>query len=198
VADILETDWNEAGCVARVRQGDEDAARELMQRLHPLVAKLVRSHLPRRTSEEDLVQIVFTKVFSKLDQFSGTVPLPHWVSRVAVNTCLNQLDHERVRPEVRWADLSEDEEAVLQNLARTEADLPGSQAGAARELVERMLAGLAPEDRLVVTLLHLEERTVEEVSALTGWSQTLVKVRAFRARQRMKRAMKTWMREERP
>ena len=198
MADIQETDWDEAGCVARVRQGDEEAARELMQRLHPLVMKLVRSHLPRLTSEEDLVQMVFAKVFSKLDQFSGTVPLPHWVSRVAVNTCLNQLDHERVRPEVRWADLSADEEAVLQNLARTDADLPSSQAGAARELVGRLLAGLGAEDRLVVTLLHLEERSVEEVSALTGWNRTLVKVRAFRARQRMKRALKHWMREERP
>ncbi|MBK9139797.1 MAG: sigma-70 family RNA polymerase sigma factor [Verrucomicrobia bacterium] len=198
MADIQETDWDEAGCVARVRQGDEDAARELMRRLHPLVVKVVRSHLPRRTSEEDLVQMVFAKVFSKLDQFSGIVPLPHWVSRVAVNTCLNQLDHERVRPEVRWADLSADEEAVLQNLARTDADLPGSQAGAARELVERLLASLGPEDRLVITLLHLEERSVEEVSAMTGWNRTLVKVRAFRARQRMKRALKHWMREERP
>lgn len=198
MADIQETDWDEAGCVARVRQGDEEAARELMQRLHPLVMKLVRSHLPRLTSEEDLVQMVFAKVFSKLDQFSGTVPLPHWVSRVAVNTCFNQLDHDRVRPEVRWADLSADEEAVLQNLARTDADLPSSQAGAARELVGRLLAGLGAEDRLVVTLLHLEERSVEEVSALTGWNRTLVKVRAFRARQRMKRALKHWMREERP
>lgn len=192
-----ETEWDEMACIGRVRQGDEDAARELMQRLLPLVGKLVRSHLPRRTSEEDLVQIVFTKVFGKLDQFSGAVPLTHWVSRVTVNTCLNQLDHERVRPEIRWADLSEDEEAVIQNLARSSDELPGSQVGAAREMVERMLGQLSPEDRLVVTLLHLEEHTVEEVSSRTGWSKTLVKVRAFRARQRMKRALKTWMREER-
>ena len=56
----------------------------------------------------------------------------------------------------------------------------------ARELVEAMLARLKPEERMVITLLHLEERSVKEVSQLTGWSVSLVKVRAFRARNRMR------------
>ncbi|MHB9008257.1 MAG: RNA polymerase sigma factor, partial [Limisphaerales bacterium] len=101
--------WDAADCIARVRAGDEDAARTMLQRLYPLVLKLVRAHLPRRCSEEDLVQSVFLKVFSKLGTFSGTVPLEHWVSRIAVNTCFNELDRERVRPELRWEDLSEEE-----------------------------------------------------------------------------------------
>jgi len=47
---------------------------------------------------------------------SGTAPLEHWVSRIAVNTCIKQLRHERVRPEWRWADLSEREVAAVQAL----------------------------------------------------------------------------------
>lgn len=168
-----------------------------MHQLYPLVIKLVRSHLPRRTSEEDLVQTVFMKIFSKLDTFSGTVPLEHWVSRVTVNTCLNQLDRERVRPELRWADLKEEEEEVLKNLARSEDELPGSESSAAREVVAKLLASLGPEDRLVITLLHLEERTVEEIARLTGWSQGMVKVRAFRARQRMKKQLQLLWKETR-
>jgi RNA polymerase sigma-70 factor (ECF subfamily) len=181
-----------------VRRGDEDAAAELVRHLYPLVIKLVRANLPRRMAEEDLVQMVLARVFTKLEQFSGSVPLEHWVARIAVNTCLNELDKQRVRPELRWADLSEEEEQVLQNLAHDESELDSGQAVAARELVEKMLAALPPADRLVITLMHLEGRSVQEVQNVTGWSAPLVKVRAFRARQRMKKHLKTLLKEKVP
>src|ERR671935_599374 len=100
--------------VARALRHDDDAARELVRRLYPLVAKMVRSHRPRRTSEEDLCQMIFIKMFQKLSQFSGSVPLEHWVARIAINTCLNQIQAEKVRPELRHADLSEEEVAVVE------------------------------------------------------------------------------------
>lgn len=184
-----------ADCLVRVRAGDEDAVRALMTHLHPLVAKIVRGHLPRRTDEEDLVQAVYVKVFTKLDQYRGEVPLEHWVSRVAVNTCLNEIAREKHRPEWRYADLGEDEVEVLQNLAADTRDMGAEQAVGARELVEKMLADLSPEDRLVVTLLHLEGRTVDEIQARTGWSRPLVKVRAFRARAKMKKHLAMLMKE---
>ena len=176
-------------CLARVRDGDEDACRILMGYLRPLVLRIVRSHLPRRTSEEDLVQMAFIKVFTRLGQYRGEVPLEHWVSRVTVNTCLNQLSYEKVRPELRHADLGVEEEAVVQQLAADTGEVSPELGFASRELVEKLLATLAPADRLVVTLIHLEEKSVEEVAALTGWSRALVKVRAFRARQRMKKEL---------
>jgi RNA polymerase sigma-70 factor (ECF subfamily) len=187
-----------AACVTRVRAGEEQAARSLIVHLTPLVTKIVRSHLPRRTSEEDLMQAVFIKVFTRLDQFRGEVPLEHWVARVAVNTCLNEISREKVRPEVRFADMSEDEEAVLQNLAGNSSDLPAEQSVASRELVEKMLAKLNPEDRLVITLLHLEGRSVDEIRTTTGWSLPLVKVRAFRARQKMKKHLAQLLKEAHP
>lgn len=133
--------------------------------------------------------MVMTKVFTRLDQYRGEVPLAHWVSRIAVNTCYNELSREKVRPELRYADLSEDEEAVLQNLAADTGELPPEEALSARELVEKLLASLNPEDRLVITLLHLEGRSVEEIRAVTGWGAPLVKVRAFRARQKLKKVL---------
>lgn len=187
-----------SACVERVRAGDQDAALQLMRHLNPLVLKLVRAHLPRRTAEEDLVQTVFFRIFSRLNQFSGTVPLEHWVSRVAINTCLNELDKQRVRPELRWADLSEEEEEVIKNLAHSEEDLDSSHGVAARELVGKMLDKLSPEDRLIITQLHLEGRSVEELQQMTGWSRTLVKVRAFRARQKMKKHLKALLKESKP
>ncbi len=184
--------------LSRVMDGDEDAASALVERLYPTVIKSVRCHRPRRTSEEDMVQCVFLKVFSKLHQFSGLVPLEHWVSRIAINTCLNQLQHETVRPELRMSDLNEQEQAVAQRLLRAEGDVPLDQSQAARELLEKLMTHLDPTQRLAITLLHIEERSVDEVSRITGWSGSLVKVKAFRARRKMRRIWKNLFQCERP
>src|SRR3982075_223503 len=123
---------------------DDDAARELVRRLYPLVAKMVRSHRPRRTSEEDLCQMIFIKVFQKLSQFSRKVPIEHWVSRIAVNTCLSQIEAEKIRPELRHADLSEEEQAVVENLATSARELAPDRQLASRQLVEHLLQLLKP------------------------------------------------------
>lgn len=175
--------------VGRVRGRDEDAAREFMDRLHPLVLKVVRGHLPWRTSEEDLVQTVFMKVFTNIEQFEGLVPIEHWVSRIAVNTCLSAIKAEKSRPELRWADLSEEAQAVVESLATDRTEGGETGGAAARELVKDLLGRLNPADRLVVTLLHLEEKSVAEVQARTGWSAALVKVRAFRARKKLQKIL---------
>jgi RNA polymerase sigma-70 factor (ECF subfamily) len=165
---------------------DDEAARELVRRLYPLVAKMVRSHRPRRTSEEDLCQMIFIKVFQKLSQFSGKVPIEHWVSRIAVNTCLSQIEAEKVRPEVRHADLSEEEQAVVENLATSSDELAPDRQLASRQLVEHLLQLLKPVERLVIDLLYLQGRSVEEIHRITGLGAAAIKVRAFRARQKMK------------
>jgi RNA polymerase sigma-70 factor (ECF subfamily) len=180
----------EAGALVQAAlRHDDEAARELVRRLFPLVAKIVRAHRPRRTPEEDLCQMIFIRVFQKLDQFSGKVPIEHWVSRIAVNTCLNQIEAERARPELRHADLSEEQQAVVDNLAASPDELGPDKSVAARELVEHLLDLLKPAERLVVNLLYLQQRSVEEIRKITGWSAALVKVRAFRARQKMKKGL---------
>lgn len=133
--------------------------------------------------------MIFIRVFQKLSQFSGKVPLEHWVSRIAVNTCLNQIESERVRPELRHADLSEEEQAVVENLTVSSGELAPDQQFASRQLVEHLLAALKPVERLAIDLLYLQGRSVEEIRKITGWSAPLIKVRAFRARQRMKQQL---------
>ncbi len=192
----MAEDLDAGALVAAARQHDETAARELVHRLYPLVLKLVRSHRPRRTAEEDLCQMIFIKIFQKLSQFSGKVPLEHWVSRVAINTCINQIQAEKVRPEFRHADLSDEEVAVVQNLAATAEELGPDRSFAARDLVERLFTALKPAERLVIDLLYLQQRSVAEIQALTGWGASLVKVRAFRARQKMKQQLAQFSAEE--
>lgn len=186
-----------AASLDRVRRGDEEAARAVVRELYPLIMKIVRSHLPRRTDEEDLAQVVFSKVFAHLDQYSGTVPFEHWVSRVAVNTCLNALRAEKCRPELRWADLSEDEAEMMEKVVAAPKEPDLAEQLTARELARRMLETLVPRDRLILTLLDLEEHSVEEVRARTGWSASLIKVRAFRARAKLRKQFSRMMEQER-
>ncbi len=178
------------GCLELVRQRDQSAARDLVEHLYPLVIRIIRAHLPRRVAEEDLAQDIFLKMFTRLEQYQGAVPFPHWVSRIAVTTCIDQLRAQKRRPEFRWADLSENEADVLDAVLTNENDVEAGDALAARELVHKLLEQLKPDDRLVIQLLDLDQKTIAEISALTGWSQSLVKVRAFRARRKLQKLFK--------
>jgi RNA polymerase sigma-70 factor (ECF subfamily) len=182
--------FNEQDTLRWIEQGDEVAARELLRHFYPFVLKLVRAHLPRRISEEDLAQMIFIKIFHKLNQYTGRMPLEHWISRIAVNTCLNALKAEKIRPEWRLSDFSEEIATGIEALAATEVDTATEDdCDRAKKLVSELIAQLSPEDRLIITLLHLEEKSVEEIHALTGWSRSAIKVRAFRARARMKKML---------
>jgi RNA polymerase sigma-70 factor (ECF subfamily) len=186
-----------AACLERVRQRDQMAARELVEHLYPLVIRIVRSHLPRRVAEEDLAQEIFLKMFTRLEQYKGAVAFTHWVSRIAVTTCIDQLRAQKRRPELRWADLSEKEAEVLDSVLTNVGEVATNDALAARELVHKLLDQLKPADRLVLQLLDLEQHSVAETSELTGWNSSLVKVRAFRARGKLKKLFEELERKER-
>ena len=185
-----------AGCLERVRARDQAAARQLVEQLYPQVIRIVRSHLPRRVAEEDLSQEIFLKMFTRLDQYQGAVPFPHWVSRIAVTTCIDQLRAQKRRPEFRWADLPEEQANMLDNVVTDQRDTAPGEALAARELVEKLLAQLKPEDQMIVRMLDLEQKSLAEISAITGWNQTLIKVRAFRARRKLQKFFKDLQQQE--
>lgn len=176
----------------RIRAGDEEAAGLLVSHLRPLVMKIARAHLPVRQTEDDLAQEVYGRLFERLARYEARpgVPFEHWVSRLAVRTCLDLLRAERRRPEVRAVDLGEGESDWLEYLTtdRNDAGPPATEAADARDLIERLLGQLGPEDRLVISLMDLEERSAAEVAGLTGWSAVGVRVRAFRARARLRKA----------
>jgi RNA polymerase sigma factor (sigma-70 family) len=91
-----------------------------------------------------------------------------------------------VRPELRQADLSEEQWAMIANLNATDEEVSPDRSLIAHDLVEHLLAALKPAERLVIDLLYLQERSAAEIKDITGWSAAHVKVRAFRARQKMK------------
>ena len=181
-----------AQLVERWRAGDDAAGRELIDLLYPIIIRIVRLHLPRRDDEADLAQEVLMKTFSRLHQYKATAPLAHWVSRIALTTCLDRLRAQKVRPEVRWSDLSS-VEAELFDTAWLEgrAESP-EKAIFARDLVERMLAVLPAEDRSLILLVDLEGFSLEEVSQRTGWSLSKIKMRLFRVREQLRRQVTSW------
>jgi RNA polymerase sigma-70 factor (ECF subfamily) len=168
---------------------DESAARDLMALLYPQVIRIARSNLPFRMEEADLVQEIFAKLFLNLHRYDARLPLENWVSRVSINVCRDHLRARARRPELRWSDLSEGEQAAMEAALQAPDLAPDEAAAHAREVLRKLLETLSPDDRLVLSLLHLEEKSVAEIAALTGWSRPLVKVRAFRARVRIRKAL---------
>jgi RNA polymerase sigma-70 factor (ECF subfamily) len=136
-------------------------------------------------------------MFTRLDQYQGAVPFTHWVSRIAVTTCIDHLRAQKRRPELRWADLSEREAQVLDSAATSEKDVAPDDALEARELVQKLMERLQPEDRFVIQSLDLEQKSLAEISVLTGWNQTRIKVRAFRARRKLQQLYRELTESER-
>jgi RNA polymerase sigma-70 factor (ECF subfamily) len=175
----------EAELLARWRAGDDAAGREVCERHAAVVRRVAAAHRPRECGVDDLVQEVFLTMFARSERYRAQdgVPFEHWLSRLALNVCRDRLRGEARGP--RRVDLSAEGERALEWLAgsRDDAQL---DARAAREAVDALLARLPSDDRVVLTWLDLEGRSTAEIAQLTGWSRTLVKVRAFRARQRLR------------
>jgi RNA polymerase sigma-70 factor (ECF subfamily) len=159
---------------------------ELVRALHGPVLRIVRSHLPRGTDEEDLVQEVFMKVFGGIDGLLGLQPFPNWVARIALNTCYDHLRRQRTRPEIRFSDLDADDLRVVESLVASK-DAPAADGMA---VVEKLLATLKPREQMILRLLDLEKRSLREVCALTGWGLSRVKVAAMRARRKLNANLK--------
>ncbi|MEN9573494.1 MAG: hypothetical protein RL514_1349 [Verrucomicrobiota bacterium] len=181
--------------IAAVRQGDVAQFEPLIARYQPRVFATARRYARREDEVQDIVQEVFIKAFQKLDSFRAEAPFEHWLMRLAVRTCYDFLRAHQRNRETTLTDLSDPEVDWLERFAASPVD-NSKNTDAARALVGRVLEQLAPEARLIITLLELEDRSVKEISQLTGWSVPLVKVRAFRARAQMKKILETLTREK--
>ncbi len=174
--------------IASVLKGDSASFEPLIVRYQPRVFATARRYARRESEVEDIVQEVFMKAFQKLSSFRGDAPFEHWLMRMAVRVCFDFLrGHQRNR-EQTFTELSHEEEDWLERF-QSDPDSADESASAAKTLIDRVMDQLSPANRLVIQLLEIEEKTVKEISAITGWSGPLVKVRAFRARAEMKKIL---------
>jgi len=171
--------------LARIALGDQGAAQLLVERVQPLVVRIARAHHSRQVPLDDLIQEVLSTMFARLHAYTPRpgIPFAHWLSRLAVHACLDRLRAERRHAVVQVLD--EPQRRWLDVLVLDRAP-PVDEALAARELVAVLLAELAPRDRLLLSLLDGEGRSISEVAVMTGWSALVIKVRAFRARRRLR------------
>jgi RNA polymerase sigma-70 factor (ECF subfamily) len=185
----------EAELITAVLQGDAASFEPLIERYSPRVFATARRYARRDSEVEDIVQEVWFKAFQKLKSFRGEAPFEHWLMRLAVRTCYDFLrSHQRNR-EATFSELTEPEEDWLERFM-TQPETAAENADAARQLVRRVLENLTPPARLIITLLEIEDRSVKEISKLTGWSVPLVKVRAFRARAEMRKILSKMAKEK--
>lgn len=178
--------------VAAASQGDETAFAELFERHRQLVARLAYRFFTRREQVEDIIQETFTKAYFALGSYQGSyeASFSAWVTRIAVHTCYDELRRQRRRSENVIGDLTEDETAYLNEHLR---DLsPGSNiegTAITRDLANKLLNRLRPEDRLLLTLINLEEKSVAEIAELMDWTSAKVKMRTHRARESLRRVL---------
>jgi len=183
------------------RAGDESAFAEIVRRYSPRVFRFASKFFRQRSVVEEAAQEVFMKAFTQLGSYEGRGSMEGWLTRITTNTCLNMLRTAKRRPELASADLSEDESTWLENqLSEVAAERHRSseRSFVAADLADRVLENLSADDRVVLTLIDGEDASVKEVAELTGWSESKVKVQAFRARRRMRAAVEKLLGKQLP
>jgi RNA polymerase sigma-70 factor (ECF subfamily) len=138
---------------------------------------------------EEAAQEVFLKAFTQLKSFEGRGSMEGWLTRIATNTCLNMLRSAKRRPELSLADLTEDETTWLEQQVPVSERSSVEESLIAADLADRVLEILPAEDQLTLLMIDGEDASVKEVAEATGWSESKVKVRAFRARKKVREAM---------
>ena len=176
--------------------GDVDCFEELITRYQSRVFGMARKYFRNESDAEDVVQTIFTKTFQKLSSYKGTAPFEHWFMRLSVNTCYDALRRKRNRPEHTISDMLFEDESWQDRLGNIPdaSDRVGLEE--ARELVYTVLGQISDRARIVLTLQELEGRTIKEIAEITGWSESLVKVQAFRARKEMRASVERFLSRE--
>jgi RNA polymerase sigma-70 factor (ECF subfamily) len=182
--------------VTRTRGGEEAAFEELFNRHKRRVALIAGRFFRQREQVEEIVQESFTKAFFALHDFANQQEnsFASWVARIAFNTCYDELRRLKRRPEGSLSEVSEEESTWLAEQLLVDTRAPDIESAAVtRDLAEKLLARLSPEDRLVLVMLEAEGMSVAEIARTTKWSVSKVKVRAHRARAALRRVLSRFL-----
>jgi RNA polymerase sigma-70 factor, ECF subfamily len=145
----------------------------------------------QRSLVEEAAQEVFLKAYTQLGSFEGRGSIEGWLTRIATNTCLNMVRGAKRRPEYTVSDLTDDEQHWLEQQSASERNDKRSIESdvVAADLADRLLSVLPAEDQQALLMIDGEDASIKEVAEATGWSESKVKVRAFRARRKLREAM---------
>jgi RNA polymerase sigma-70 factor (ECF subfamily) len=179
----------EGALVRRAQKGDETAFREIVERYQSKVFSIIHGIVRQRNDVEDIAQQVFAKVFFSLRNFDFRSSLITWIYKITVNECFDYLRKKKVRKLVYESDLSEDEVRRVENTEpAVDRQVPVDQNLARRDYVVKLLTRVSEEERTLLMLKEVEGRSVEELAEITGLNENTIKVKLFRARQKLVKA----------
>ena len=179
----------------QAQAGDESAFAEIVRRYSPRVFSVASRFFRQRSLVEEAAQEVFLKAFTQLGSFEGRGSIEGWLTRIATNTCLNMVRGAKRRPEFTLSDLTDDEQQWLDHQSGGDGEQPSVEKSlVATDLADRVLSVLSPEDQQALLMIDGEDASIKDVAEATGWSESKVKVRAFRARKKVREAMETLLR----
>jgi len=177
----------EAELVRRVQARDEQAFCEVVNRYQSKVFSIIFGVLRNRNDAEDISQQVFTKIYFSIHNFDFRSSLLTWIYKITVNECYDYLRKKKVRKLVYESDFNEDD-AVGMERSEPDASPAIDTALAKRDLVTKLLAKVSEEDRNLMMLKEVEGHSVEELAEMTGMNENTIKVKLFRARQKLLKA----------
>jgi len=181
----------EAALVRRVQARDEIAFREVVERFQSKVYSIIYGILRNRNDAEDIAQQVFAKIYFSIGSFDFRSSLLTWIYKITVNECYDYLRKKRVRKLVYESDFSAEESLRMENSEPATDPAPANDERVARhDLVVKLLEKISAEDRSLILLKEVEGHSVEELSQMTGLNENTIKVKLFRARQKLVKAAK--------
>jgi len=179
----------EAALVRRVQARDEIAFREVVERYQAKVFSIIYGILRNHNDAEDIAQQVFSKIYFSIQNFDFRSSLLTWIYKITVNECYDYLRKKRVRKLVYESDFSEEDALEMENTGSAAEQAPGvDETLARRDLAVKLLAKISEEDRNLILLKEVEGHSVEELSEMTGMNENTIKVKLFRARQKLVKA----------
>lgn len=174
--------------IERAKAGDDQAFQEIVRAYRRRIMGTITRLIGRPEDVEDVAQEVFLRLYDSLEQLRTAEMFEPWLYRLTVNASYDYLRRQRRRKESRMADLSEEQVVLADALASSEAGLESTRQGTIREFVSSLLSAVSEEDRILLTLKEVEGLSLKELERIYGVNENALKVRLFRARQRVLKA----------
>lgn len=178
----------EFSLIEKAREGDDAAFNQIVQAYRRRILGTVSRLISRREDVEDVAQEVFLRLYYSLDQLKDAEVFEPWLYRLTTNAAYDYLRRQKRRPEARMADLSEQQVVVADATASTLAQTEANRRSRVTEFVQALLGGVSEEDRILLTLKEVEGLSLKQLETIYKVNENALKVRLFRARQRVLKA----------
>jgi RNA polymerase sigma-70 factor, ECF subfamily len=186
---VVYTESPEAQVVRRCQAGDEAAFRQIVEQHRSKVFSIIYGIVRHRNDAEDIAQQVFAKIYFSIKGFDFRSSLSTWIYKISVNECYDYLRKQKVRKLVYESDLGEDDARTMENSEIAVERSPAADDRAERrDYLMKLLSKVTEEERVLLIQKEVEGHTVQELAEMTGLNENTIKVKLFRARQKLVKA----------